>query len=38
MQLANITSPIIDEIYEKIQSEYALYETSRRLDYADDKV
>lgn len=38
VQLSNITSPIINKIYEKIQSEYTLYETLRRLDYADDKV
>lgn len=38
VQLSNITSPIINKIYEKIQSEYTLYETLRRLDYADDKL
>uniref|UniRef100_A0A915D348 Uncharacterized protein n=1 Tax=Ditylenchus dipsaci TaxID=166011 RepID=A0A915D348_9BILA len=37
-ELYNKTKPIILELYERIQAEYALYETSRRLDITDDKV
>uniref|UniRef100_A0A915D395 Akirin n=1 Tax=Ditylenchus dipsaci TaxID=166011 RepID=A0A915D395_9BILA len=36
-ELYKQTKPIMLELYERIQAEYALYETSRRLDITDDK-
>uniref|UniRef100_A0A915D1R3 Akirin n=1 Tax=Ditylenchus dipsaci TaxID=166011 RepID=A0A915D1R3_9BILA len=35
--IKKFTEPIMLELYERIQAEYALYETSRRLDITDDK-
>lgn len=37
-QIADASRPTINQLFERIQAEYALYETSRRLDLADDKV